>query len=183
VVEGDDHCEAYTAIVWGGLLSRERNSPVEAEAVQEVEGNMSSTAMRGAVAPPWSKTPSRTKGPCRNLGDLTLPAIALAIPGHDRKSRRRSCRGRREESDGCIIPMKPRTRPTTNRWRRVWREGGRSKGRRAATHAPDSVPDSACQTKRRACGLVVSKPTIAFDLRQEPTAGKPHGGIFGGGAG
>src|SRR6202043_1595057 len=37
-------------------------------------------------------------------------------------------------------PMKPRTKPTTNRRRREWREGGRSKGRRAATHAPDSEP-------------------------------------------
>src|SRR6266851_3084817 len=60
--------------------------------------------------------------------------------GHDRKSRRRSCWGRREESDGCVIPMKPRTKPTTNRRRREWREGGRSKGRRVATHAPDSEP-------------------------------------------
>src|SRR5215813_13161017 len=41
-------------------------------------------------------------------------------------------------------PMKPRTKPTTNRRRREWREGGRSKGRRAATHAPDSEPGLAC---------------------------------------
>jgi hypothetical protein len=43
------------------------------------------------------------KGSRRNLGDLTPPAVAEAIPGRDRKSRRRSCRGRREESDGCIV--------------------------------------------------------------------------------
>jgi hypothetical protein len=55
-------------------------------------------------------------------------------------SRLRSPWGRREESDGCIVPMKPRTKPTTNRQRREWREGGRSKERRAATHAPDSEP-------------------------------------------
>src|SRR5260370_23563749 len=72
--------------------------------------------------------------------DLTPPAVATASPGHDRKSRRRSCWGRREESDGCVVPMKPRTKPTTNRQRREWREGGRSKERRAATHAPDSEP-------------------------------------------
>ena len=47
-MEGDNHCEAYTAIVWGGLLSRERKINVEAEAVQSVEGNMGSTVMRGA---------------------------------------------------------------------------------------------------------------------------------------
>ena len=40
-----------------------------------------------------------------------LPAVATAIPGHDRKSDGRRCRGRYEESDGCIVPMKPRTTP------------------------------------------------------------------------
>ncbi len=63
--------EAYTTIVWGGLLSRERHKPAEAETVGEVEGNMCGAAMRGAVALPWSKTPSRTNGSRRNLGDLT----------------------------------------------------------------------------------------------------------------
>jgi hypothetical protein len=33
--------------------------------------------------------------------------------------------------------------------------------------------------KQRACGSVASKPTIAFDLRQEPGAGKLHAGIVG----
>jgi hypothetical protein len=37
--------------------------------------------------------------------------------------------------------------------------------------------------KQRTWGSVASKPTIAFDLRQEPGAGKPHAGICGGGAG
>ena len=37
--------------------------------------------------------------------------------------------------------------------------------------------------KQRAYGSVASKPTIAFDLRQEPGAGKPHAGICGGGVG
>src|SRR5258708_36284358 len=68
----------------------------------------------------------------------------MAEPGRDGKPRRRSRRGRGEESDGCTVPVKPRTKPTTKRWRRWWREGGRPEGRRAATHAPDSVPDTAC---------------------------------------
>jgi hypothetical protein len=72
----------------------------------------------------------------------------MAGLGRDGKPKRRSRRGRGEESDGCIVPVKPRTRPTTNRRRRWWREGGRPEGRRAATHAPDSVPDTAC---RRRC--------------------------------
>jgi hypothetical protein len=68
-MEGNDHGEAYTAIVWGGLLSRESSNPAEAEAVSVAEGNMCGTVKRGAVALPWSKTPSRTKGTRRNLGD------------------------------------------------------------------------------------------------------------------
>src|SRR5882757_9158907 len=107
--------------------------------------------------------------------------------GHDRKSRRRSCWGRREESDGCVVPMKPRTKPTTNRRRREWREGGRSKERRAATHAPDSEPGRRVTeaASLRVGGIWAAKllPSIAFDLRREPTAGKLHGGICGGGAG
>jgi len=110
-VEGDDHGEAYTAIVWSGLLSRERYKLAGAETVENVEGNMWRTVMRGAITLPWSKTPLRPKGPRRNLGDLTPPAVALAIPGHDRKSSGRRGRGRCEESDGCIVPRKPRTTP------------------------------------------------------------------------
>ena len=47
MVEGDDHCEAYTTIVWGRLLSRERYYAAESEAVDIVEGNMCGPAMRG----------------------------------------------------------------------------------------------------------------------------------------
>ena len=138
--------------------------------------------MRGTVALPGSEATSRMNGSRRNLGDLTPPAVATAIPGHDRKSRRRSCWGRREESDGCVIPMKPRTKPTTNRRRREWREGGRSKERRAATHAPDSEPGRRVTeaASLRVGGIWAAKllPSIAFDLRREPTAGKLHGGIW-----
>ena len=72
MVEGDDHCEAYTTIAWGGLLSRERYYAAEAEAVDIVEGNMCGPDMRGSIAQPWSKTLSRTKGRRRNLGDLAF---------------------------------------------------------------------------------------------------------------
>src|SRR3954453_4275995 len=82
---------------------------VEAEALQTAAGNMCGTVMRGA--PPGSETSSSRQGSCRNLGDLMPPAVATAIPGHDRKSYGRRCRGRYEESDGCIVPMKPRTTP------------------------------------------------------------------------
>ena len=144
MVAGDDGCEAYTAIMWSGILSRERDNPAEAEAVDKVEGNMLRTVMRGATALPWSETPLRMKGTRPEPGRPHLAQTAMAGPGRDGKPRRRSRRGRGEESDGCILPGKPRTKPTANRWRRWWREGGRSEGRRAATHAPDSVPDAAC---------------------------------------
>ena len=97
--------------MWGRRLSRERKKAAEAETVCNVEGNTSGAAMRGAGALPRSETLSRTKGSRRNLGDLMPPAVATAIPGHDRKSYGRRCRGRYEESDGCIVPMKPRTTP------------------------------------------------------------------------
>jgi hypothetical protein len=71
-VGGDDHGEAYTAIVQGGRLSRESSNIAEAEAFSVAEGNMCGTVMRGADALPRSKTPSRTKGSRRNLGDPTF---------------------------------------------------------------------------------------------------------------
>jgi hypothetical protein len=61
-------------------LSRESCKIVEAEAVIIVEGEMCGAAMRGVDAPPWSKTPSRTKGTRRNLGDLTFGRAAVAAP-------------------------------------------------------------------------------------------------------
>jgi len=162
-------------------LSHEMHNIAEAEAVDRAEGKMCGAAMRGADALPGSKTPSRPKGTRRNLGDLAPPAVASAIPGHDRKSRRRSCRGRREESDGCVVPAKPRTKSSTTRRRRVWREGSRSGERQVARRTPDTVPDLVCH---RSCEPTNRRPSgrpVAFDSRQEPAAGKPHGGICAGG--
>ena len=96
--------------MWSGILSREKFNLAEAEAVESVEGNMLCTVMQGVTALPRSETPLRMKGRRRNLGDLTSPVPASAVQGHDGKSRRRSRRGRGEESDGCIVPMKPRTK-------------------------------------------------------------------------
>jgi hypothetical protein len=72
VVAGDGGREAYTAIVWGVLLSREMQNIAEAETFDDVEGNMCGPDMRGTDALPWSKNTSRTKGTCRNLGGLTF---------------------------------------------------------------------------------------------------------------
>ena len=73
MVAGDGGREAYTAIMWSGILSRERDNSAEAETVDNVEGNMLRTVMRGATALPWSETPLRVNGTRRNLGDLISP--------------------------------------------------------------------------------------------------------------
>ena len=49
-----------------------------------------------------------------------------------------------EKSDGCIVAVKPRTKPVMSRWRRVWSQGGRSKERDKAEHAPGTEPDAVC---------------------------------------
>jgi hypothetical protein len=90
VVVGDDGHEAYTAILWGVLLSRESSKFAEAETVSNVEGNTCGTGMRGAVALPWSKTTSRRKGWRRNLGDLRFGRPALRRPARIGKARSRS---------------------------------------------------------------------------------------------
>jgi hypothetical protein len=161
-------------------LSHEILEIAGAEAVATAEGNMCGAVTRGTVALPGSEATSRMNGSRRNLGDLTPPAVATAIPGHDRKSRRRSCWGRREESDGCVVPMKPRTKPTTNRQRREWREGGRSKkGEQRRT--PRTQSRAGVSLKRRAYGLEVHglpssypRSRLTFDespLRESCTVG------------
>ena len=75
-MEGDDHGEAYTVIVWGVGLSHESLEIAGAEAVATAEGNMCGAVMRGTVALPGSKATSRMEGSRRNLGDLVWPAVA-----------------------------------------------------------------------------------------------------------
>jgi hypothetical protein len=78
---GDGGHEAYTAIMWGGILSRESFVVTEAEAVPCAEGNMCGAAMQGTHTPSWSKTPSRTKGTDRNLRDLVSDRAAFGLFG------------------------------------------------------------------------------------------------------
>ena len=92
-------------------MSSEKLNVAEAEALHNAEGNMCGAVMRGADAPPESETRSLPKGTRRNLGDLTPPAVATAIPGSAGKLKKRSRPGEREESDGCVVPAKPRTTP------------------------------------------------------------------------
>jgi len=109
VLAGDGPDEAYTVIVWGWLLSRERTEPAEAEAVQNVEGNMCGTVKRGADALPWSKTHSRTKGTRRNLGGLRVARNHVqrfrAAPGSP--DGRKPAMHDPEESSARIVPRKP----------------------------------------------------------------------------
>ena len=142
---GDVRREAYTAIMRGGILSRERPKSVEAEAVTVVEGKMCGAVMRGTDALPWSETPSRTKGSRRKLGDLMFGRAANDAPVRSGKARsyKPEMNGH-EKSDGCVVAVKPRTRSVMSRWRRVWSQGGRSKGRDKAEHAPGPVPDFVC---------------------------------------
>ncbi len=51
-------------------MSHDISKVAEAEAVANAEGNMCGPVMRGTVAPPGSKTRSRSQGHRRNLGDL-----------------------------------------------------------------------------------------------------------------
>lgn len=104
-------------------MSFERPDVAEAETVENVEGTMCGTVMRGSVALPESETISRTNGPRRNLGGLVPPTAAAAVLGHNGKPRRRSRRGRSEESDGVILPGKRPNKAGVTWRRRTWREG------------------------------------------------------------
>jgi len=135
-----------------GCAIEPRNALIAgAEAVGKVERNMSSAAKRGAVALPGSENTSRAKGTRRNLGDLISPAIAQAVPGHGRKPRRQSCRGRGEESDGCIVPVKRRTMLSGQQQRRWWREGRPVEGKVRGDACPGHCAGSGMSQKQRAC--------------------------------
>jgi hypothetical protein len=106
-VEGDDHCEAYTTIVWGWLLSRERYYAAEAEAVDIVEGNMCGPAMRGSIAQPWSKTLSRTKRKTSELGRSRVwPGEVCHAGPHGEGGEPKPMMNGREKSDPAVVSAK-----------------------------------------------------------------------------
>src|SRR3954451_14673876 len=159
---------------------------VEAEALRTAAGNMCGTVLRGTVAPPESETSSSRQGSCRNLGDLQPPAAALAVPGRFGKARSRSRIGRLEESDGCRVPMKPRT-TSADRLMTESVEGRRPvEGRARANACPGhragpGMSPTACTHGPELDGPPKPRMSVASDLRQEPGAGKPHAGICAGG--
>ena len=89
-------------------MSREIPNIAGAETFDTVEGKMCGAVMRGADALPRSKTPSRTTGTRRNLGDL--------MPDHRRhadlvrigkaKSHKPMMHGH-EKSSLAIVAVKP----------------------------------------------------------------------------
>jgi hypothetical protein len=68
VATGNSGCEAYTAIAWGVGLSHERSYIAGAESLYSLEGKMCGTAMRGAVALPWSQGHITCKGIASEAG-------------------------------------------------------------------------------------------------------------------
>ena len=159
---------------------------VEAEALRTAAGNMCGTVMRGTVAPPGSETSSSRQGSCRNLGDLRPPAAAKAVPGRFGKARSQSRTGRSEESDGRIVPMKPRTTSVDGLMTESV-EGRRPvEGRAKASACPGHSAGTGMSPTARAHGPELDGPPkprmpVASDLRQEPGAEKPHAGICAGG--
>ena len=84
-MEGDDHGEAYTAIVWGVGDEPRNGNNAGAEGFHSLEGNMCGTVMRGADALPGSKATSRAKGLHRKLGDLGSDRNGAAAAGPHRE--------------------------------------------------------------------------------------------------
>lgn len=87
---GDDHGEAYTAIMRGVGVSHDSDKIAGAETFSSVEGNMCGADKRGTVALPGSRATSRMKGTRRNLGDLLSGRVAFAMPVRIGKARSRS---------------------------------------------------------------------------------------------
>jgi RNA-directed DNA polymerase len=87
-------------------LSRESCKVAEAEAVCIAEGEMCDAAMRGVDAPPWSKTPSRTEGTRRNLGDLTFGRAAVAAGPRREGVEPKPMMNGREKSDPAVVAVK-----------------------------------------------------------------------------
>jgi hypothetical protein len=104
-------------------------------------------------------------------------------PAHEGNSRTMGMHAD-EKSDGCIVPVKPRTMPSDI--------GGGDGGGTAAGQGEGELQRmlrtqrrNGMSLKQRAHGselhgYPIPRMPIAFDLRQEPGAGKPHAGICAG---
>ena len=166
-MEGDDHGEAYTAIVWGVGLSHERTRVAGAETLQTVERNMSDAVMRGIVALPGSEATSRTKGPRRNLGDLLPPTAAAGRVGKLARAspiRKAGGVGRLRSTEEASNKAGPTSAAESVEGRRP--VGGKASGNACPGHSAGP----GMSLKLRACGPEVYGPLkprtpVALDLR------------------
>jgi hypothetical protein len=83
-----------------------------------------------------------------------------------------------EESDGCSVPMKPRTMPSDigggdGGGTVAGRGEGRSQ-RMPRTQRRNSMSPKQHARGSELHGYPIPRRPITFDLRQEPGAGKPH---------
>ena len=187
-MEGDDHGEAYTAIVWGVGSSHEMRNVAGAEAVVEAEGNMCGAVMQGTVALPGSEAASRTKGSRRNLGDLAPPAAAIAGTGSQQEVEETKLLGKARGVGRVHSTVEASEQSCGEQRRRVWREGTRLEGEgdseaRSGHSVGTSVSPEALPRGSKLNGPPKPRTSIPFDFQQEPGAEKPHAGICGGGAG
>ena len=92
-----------------------------------------------------------------------------------------------EKSDGCIVPVKPRTMPSDiGGGDGGGTAAGQGKGRVSCNACPGHSAGLGMSLKQRAHGselhgYPIPRRPITFDPRQEPGAGKPHAGICAGG--
>jgi hypothetical protein len=170
--------------VWGEQLSRERDNATEAEAVHPAEGNMCGTAMRGAVARSWSKTLSRTKGTCWNLGGLVSDRTDAGPFGPRREGEEpKPTMHGHEKSDPAIVAMKPANgagKPGME-WveRRAGAEGNADQ--QSMHRAQNRGRVSQALERVRYCRWDTMCTTVTYP-RWEPYAGKPHVRFCAGGA-
>jgi len=84
-VEGDDHCEAYTAIVRGGLLSRERKMIAEVEAVDEAEDKYEPAPLCEELSLCRGQRPHHVQRIATELRDLASGRAGLRRAGPHRE--------------------------------------------------------------------------------------------------
>ena len=159
MVVGDGGREAYTAIVWGGLLSRESQKNRRGRAGrnrrrQHVQSRYARGCRSAVVKDPITHE--------RNASEPGRPRLARS-----RAQRSRAAAGRRgaeaavEQARGrtsLVVPMKRPNKPARSGGGGRGGKGARSEGWQTTGDAPGAVPDSASDPRRlpadRRCGHV-----------------------------
>ena len=162
-------------------MSHEIQKFAEAEPVSNVEGNMCGTALRGADALSGSKTASRRKGSCRNLGDPAsdrwLYAPKVRIGKAIMPTPMMHGRGK---SDEAIVARKPANEAEPSAAEPVERRAEAEGNARQQSMLWTQCRISMSQALATAC--VHRGAVERLDPRWEPYAGKPHVRFCAGGA-